>query len=103
MGMLWLVTYIYVCCAGASSGDEVSNGMAMATVAAGKGVVEQCGGGHSEDSNSEVVSVFASDSVVNNSNVNLYNYMMCNHGEVDEYQRHKRIHFIDFLGVGAAS
>lgn len=93
-----------MCVVGAcgSSGDEVSNGMAMATVlASNKGVVEQCGGAHSEDSNSEVVSVFATDSVANNSGVNLYNNMMY-HGEVDQYQKQKRIHFIDFLGVGAS-
>lgn len=86
-----------------SSGDEASNGMAMATVAAaaGKGVMEQCGGAHSEDSNSEVVSVFATDSVANHNNVNLYNYIMY-HGEVDQYQKQKKIQFIDFLGVGAS-
>lgn len=89
-----------------SSGDEVSNGMAMAmamaTVAAGKGVMEQqCGEAHSEDSNSEVVSVFATDSVANMCTVNLYNYMM-HQGEVNQHQKQKSIHFIDFLGVGAS-
>ncbi|KAK1365875.1 Transcription factor MYB3R-1 [Heracleum sosnowskyi] len=86
----------------ASSGDEVSNGMAIATAAAGKGVKEQCGGANSEDSNSEVVSVFATDSVANMSTVNLYNYML-RHGEVNQNQKkQKKIHFIDFLGVGAS-
>lgn len=89
---------------GSSFGEE-ENGVTMiddefyGSTGVGRKVVDDESGGHSEDSNSVVVSVSATD-YQSLAKTNLYYNMYDGENEMNNNKKNT-MHFIDFLGVGA--